>query len=80
MKNIIIFLAENFHFFGGKFFSIIELACFRNVNQAVHPQDDLNLRWTHKSEGTFSDVAFPSFMQFVFIIKSLRTVTHMASA
>ena len=25
------FLSENFHFFGGKIFSIFEQACFRNV-------------------------------------------------
>ena len=27
---LIFFLTENFHFFGGKFFSIFEQACFRN--------------------------------------------------
>ena len=30
MKNVRGFLSENFHFFGGKIFSIFELACFRN--------------------------------------------------
>ena len=30
MKTNRFFLSENFHFFGGKNFSIIEYVCFRN--------------------------------------------------
>ena len=32
MKNIRFFYLKNFHFFGGKIFSIFEWACFRNVD------------------------------------------------
>ena len=33
MKKYQNFLSENFHFFGGKIFSVFEQACFRNENK-----------------------------------------------
>ena len=35
------FLSENFHFFGGKIFSIFELAGFRNVSSTVPVHEQL---------------------------------------
>ena len=48
MKNITVFLSENFSVFGGEIFNIFEKACFRNASVF----ESLKCYCTHTTNGT----------------------------